>query len=128
MPIDNNGNLSYHIPKEIEAKIPDYFYIAMAGELCSVFGYWIFEKVIDPDDPKDEGYYDLDSSTAGWYEVFKATCKKLGMDWLLEYYRTLEWYDSDIFDGIIENRIITNFIVAKDHHANSYYQYLCNKN
>ena len=128
MPIDNEGNLYCHIPEEIENRIPEYFYIAMAGELCSIFGYTVFEKYTDPDDPEDEGYYDLDSSTGGWYEAFKATCNKLNMSWLLDYYKTLEWYDSDMFDGIIENRIITNFIMAKDHHANSYYQYLCNKN
>lgn len=128
MSINNNDSLSYRIPKEIEAKIPDYFYIAMAGELCSVFGYWLFDKIVDPDDPKDEGHYNLGSSTAGWYEAFKATCDKLNMSWLMDYYKTLECYDSDIFDGIIENRIITNFILTEGHHSNLYYQYLCNKN
>jgi hypothetical protein len=127
MPIDNKGNLHYHIPEEIENRIPEYFYIAMAGELCSIFGWQIFEKQEDSYISEIEPYYDLASSTGGWYEAFKATCKKLDMNWLLEYYRTLAWYDSDMFDGVIENRIITNFI-EKDDNANSYYRYLCIKN
>lgn len=128
MPIDNEGNLHYHIPEEIENRIPEYFYIAMAGELCSIFGWQIFEKYEDPYHPEIEPFYDLGSSTSGWCEAFKATCKKLGMDWLLEYYRTLEWYDSDMFDGIIENCIITNFINIENEDDNPYYHYLCNKN
>ena len=130
--------VEYKIPKEIDSRIPDYFYYAMAGELVSIFGPHILEKVDYPEydddgnqipgDPNvDASYYDLASGTGGWYEAFKMTCKKLDMMWLMDYYKTLEWYDSDIFDGIIENRIIENYI-EKDHindHANCYYKYLC---
>ena len=130
--------VKYKIPKEIDSRIPEYFYYAMAGELVSIFGTWILEKQDYPeyDDDGNEihgdlnvdgSYYDLNSSTGGWNEAFKMTCKKLDMMWLMDYYETLEWYDSDIFDGIIENRIIENYI-EKDHmhdHANCYYKYLC---
>jgi len=130
--------VKYKIPKEIDSQIPDYFYYAMAGELVSIFGAWILEKQDYPeyDDDGNEiagdlnvdgSYYDLNSSTGGWNEAFKMTCKKLDMMWLMDYYETLEWYDSDIFDGIIEDRIIENYI-EKDHmhdHANCYYKYLC---
>ena len=128
----------YQIPQEIDEKIPDYFYIALAGELCSVMGYHIFEK-IDPYMCDEEGnelprlteedcsYYDLDSSTYGWYEAFLATCEKLDLQWLIDYYTPLPWYESDIFDGIIENRVIHNFIEAKVKNGNSYYQYLTKK-
>ena len=37
----------------------------------------------------------------------------------LSYYDTLKWYDRDIFDGIIEDRIATRFI-DKDNHCNEY--------
>ena len=128
----------YVIPKEINDRIPEYFYYAMAGELVSIFGSWILEKQDYPEydddgneisgDPNvDASYYDLDSGTGGWFEAFRMTCKKLDMMWLMNYYKTLKWYDSDIFDGIIEDRIIENYI-EKDHihvHANCYYKYLC---
>ena len=141
MPIINENDsvyVSYEIPKEIDSRIPDHFYYAMAGELVSIFGPHILEKADYPEydddgnqipgDPNvDVSYYDLALSTGGWYEAFKMTCKKLDMMWLMDYYKTLEWYDSDIFDGIIEDRIIENYI-EKDHindHANCYYKYLC---
>ena len=49
------------------------------------------------------------------------------MMWLLEYWNTLEWYDSDIFDGIIEDRIIDKFIESEDSHCNAYYRFLVEK-
>lgn len=141
MPIVKNAesvHVEYTIPKDIKSRIPDYFYFAMAGELVSIFGPHILEKVDYPEydndgneipgDPNiDNSYYDLCSGTSGWYEAFKMTCKKLNMMWLMDYYKTLEWYDSDIFDGIIEDRIIKNYI-EKDHmhdQVNCYYKYLC---
>ena len=123
MPImedDKGVYVEYSIPDDIKSRIPDYFYYAMAGELVSVFGPDVLKYEEEIDD-----YY-LFSSTTGWGLAFKMTCKKLDMDWLWEYWRTLEWYDSDIFDGEIETEIIERFC-KKDHGkdgANCYYDYL----
>lgn len=130
MPIvTNNGDIhiEYTIPEEIDSKIPSYFYIAFAGELCSILGPVIFTKYkMDPDDENNkEYYYDLDCGTCSWYAALKATCNKLDMNWLIDYYGTLEWYDSDIFDGIIEERIVKNFI-EHNNHCNDYYKHLTN--
>ena len=141
MPIVGEGesvHIEYEIPKEIKEKIPDYFYYAMAGELVSVFGPYILQHppagYYDEENDEwvedgEEDYYDLDTSTGGWCEAFYATCKKLDMQWLYDYWRTLAWYDSDIFDGEIEDEIIKRFC-EKDHladHANCYYKYLIEK-
>lgn len=134
--IERNGMVfvEYKIPKEIDEKIPEYFYHAMAGELCSIHGPRIFEKVecFEYDDEGNEtekrneelDYYDLDSGTGGWFEAFRMTCDKLGLAWLLEYWDELEWYDSDIFDGIIEERIVEKVIEAEPSNCNAYYKYL----
>ena len=109
----------YVIPKEIDDRIPEYFYYAMAGELVSIFGSYILEE--------QDGYYDLYSGTGGWNEAFKATCRKLNMMWLDDYTKTLRWDEGDLFDGEIETEIINRFC-KKDHyadHANCYYKYLC---
>lgn len=131
MPIvghDKDVHVEYSIPTEIDLKIPSYFYIALAGELCSILGPQIFNKITDFDEDTEEefSYYDFDSGTSGWYAAFKTTCKKLDLQWLLNYYDTLKWYDRDIFDGIIEDRIVTRFI-DKDNHCNEYYKYLMTK-
>ena len=120
------------IPKEIDDKIPDYFYPAMAGELCSIFGPSIFRK-IPMDDMDDDGnrrvnwekyYYDLHVGTGGWIEALWATCKKLDMEWFSDYWLKLEWYDFDILDDILEDRIVKNFIDNKGQTVTSYYRHL----
>ncbi len=112
-------NEKYSIPKEIKDKIPDYFYIAMAGELVSIFGI----DVLDKYDCYELYAFEYHESTAGWVEAFKATCKKLSMNWLYDYWDKLEWYDSDWFDGEIGVGI-ANIMPMLGNHANSYYLYL----
>lgn len=130
---NNNVHAEYSIPDSIKKNIPDYFYYALAGELASIFGPWILQKQAFPefDDDGNEienySYYDLLSGSGGWVEAFFATCRKLDMMWLIEYWDSLGWYDSDIFDGEIESEIIERFckVDVSQQHANCYYKYLC---
>lgn len=120
MPISTGSFAEYTIPDEIKAKIPPCFPIAFAGELCSIFGPTILAKDKD-------GVYGLSyaSGTAGWVEAFKAACRKLGLTWLLDYYRSLAWYDSDLFDGEMEGKIVSEFIEsAAGQNNNAYYLHL----
>ena len=128
MPIVGNGQdiyIEYHIPAEIKSRIPQYFYSAFAGELFSILGGAIFDK-------DESGFYSLVyiSGTTGWSEALKMTCRKLDMEWLLDYYDSLPWYDSDIFDGEIEDMVISEFVDAgeKPKSAHMYYQFLLEKN
>ena len=124
--MDINESLGYKIPLEIKQKIPKYFYYAMGEELVNIFG----TKVLIPEDVNDEineyTVYGIDfvTSTSGWHEAFKATCKKLDLQWLLDYHKTLEWYDSDLFDDEIAQEIIKYFSSEPKNKANSYYLYL----
>ena len=126
--MDINESLGYKIPKEIKEKIPEYFYYAMGGELVSIFGV----EVLTPEDKNDvineNTVYEIDfvTSTSGWYEAFKATCKKLDLQWLLDYHETLDWYKSDLFDDEIAQEIIKYFSSEPKSRANSYYLYLVN--
>ena len=111
--------LDYKIPNEIKCRIPNYFYIALIGELVSIFG----EKILQP---LDCGEYNLESSTAGWHTAFVMTCKKLDMEWLLEYHKTLPTYvELDMFNGEIEKEVIKVLTNKElEHVANSYYKYV----
>lgn len=132
-------NNEYKIPEEIKSCIPDYFYYAMVGELVSVFGVSILQKLehIEYDaegvrlldhTKEDCSYYDLLASTGGWGIAFYATCRKLNMIWLYNYWKSLVWYESDIFDREIENEIIERFLendcVQRD---NPYCKYISEK-
>ena len=119
MIITYDVTMTYDIPEEIDNQIPDYFYYAMAGELFSIYGPNLFRI--------QEHGYDLDSSTSGWVCAFKATCLKLGLKEVLDYYIHLSWWNSDIFDGIIEDRIIDKVIKNGNYNANTYYKYLFEK-
>lgn len=104
MPIVGNGKdvrIEYEIPEDIKRKIPAHFYITLAEKLRDTFGSAIFEQ-------DEYGTYGLSyvSGTAGWYTALEATCHKLDMRWLLGYYNSLAWYDSDLFDAEIENEIL----------------------
>ena len=126
--MDINEFLEYEIPLEIKQKIPEYFYYAMGGELVSIFGI----KVLIPEDANDEineyTVYGIDfvTPTSGWYEAFKATCKKLDLQWLLDYHKTLDWEKGDLFDDEIAQEIIKYFSLEPKNRANSYYLYLLN--
>ena len=115
----------YRIPEEIKSRIPDYFYFAMTGELFSSFGYYNSIQMFT-DTSEFNGLHNLGATSQGWFVAFMMTCKKLDMLWLLDYYKSLEWYDSDIFDSEIEDEIEARFINGKKNdHANCYYRYLC---
>lgn len=111
--------MEYKIPEEILAKVPEYFWPALAGELVSTFGMTVFEK----HDENEYGLYFL-SSTCGWNAALRMTCKKLEMKWLFDYYDKLEWWQSDKFDGELEDLLIKNYVEAEDLPAATYYAWL----
>lgn len=112
--------LNYEVPKEIKDKIPEYFYYAFGGEYVSIFG--ANALIPDEDGSSMLEYY---SSTTGYYEAFKATCKKLNMMWLLDYWNELPWYHSDIFDGWFADEVMKRF--KERQNANPYYLHLIGK-
>lgn len=113
---------SYDVPKQIVDRIPEYFYYALGGECVSVFG-------INALIPDDDGFYILNycSGEAGWYRAFKATCIKLDMKWLLDYWNILPWYHSDIFDEWMADEVIRRFENFQSASASPYYLYLIEK-
>lgn len=94
----------YEVPQEIINKIPEHFYYAFGGEYVSISG----ANALIPD---EDGFSLLDYcfSTAGYYEALKATCAKLDMMWLLDYWNALPWYHSDIFDGWLSDEVMKRF-------------------
>ena len=46
--VEKNGStfVEYEIPKDVDARIPEYFYMALAGELFSIFGRRLFGEPV----------------------------------------------------------------------------------
>lgn len=135
MPIRENGTIEYNIPKEIKEKIPFMFYQALFGELVSVFGFEFLvphEKLYNRKDiVKDytemvSEFIFASENTSGYNAAFKQTCRKLSMEWLIDYEKTLDWYDSDIFFNEISTEMIRIFCEEKNKTENSYYTFLIN--
>lgn len=97
----------------------------MAGELFSVFGWERAKELFYSQ--KKLPYTNLDSGTEAWSVAFEMTYNKPGMGWLWKYYEDLPWHESDIFDGIIEQRIGERFINNSPDQAADYYAYLENR-
>ena len=122
---DNSERWEYIIPEDIDSRIPDYFYSAMAGELFSVVGWAYSRDIFYPEQCPE--CVDLDAGTEGWSVALEMTCKKLDMEWLWEYHESLPWQESDILDGIIEQRIRQRFMNSSLDRAGDYYAYLENR-
>ena len=132
--MDNTYEPTYKIPQDILDKIPDYFWAAFAGELVAMFGPYIFRK-------DEDGYYDIDfgTGTGGWSVALRATCKRMDMDWLISYYTSLSWDESDLFDDELVGLLIKKFIESYDDiqsnccvscgtdYRNIYYRWLVNQ-
>lgn len=87
-------------------EIPDHFWLAFAGELVGVYGPGIFEKF-------DEGYaIYFHTGTNGWAMALRMACEKVNLVWLWEQWKKFNWWDSDMFDGSLADRIVKNVIEA----------------
>lgn len=98
----------YRIPKALKKKINKNFIRQMMYELHMIFG-------LNLDTPYLEYSALTNSGTGGWYESFANTCRKTNNKELLEYYNSLPWYESDLFDDEVEQLFIKyKFIINGD--------------
>jgi hypothetical protein len=98
--------------------LPDYFYIALFGEMCSIDTSITRETVLSNE---------LNVGGTGlWAEAMNMCCRKLDIKDFMSKYNKLEWYDSDNVDYEIECKMIEVLNKEKDISANSYYRYMVN--
>lgn len=103
---------------KVQDKIPDNFYPCLLGNLVSIMG----EEIGRTDD--NVNTYDYNSGTAGWNLAIILAAKRAGCEWLIDFYKDLNWIDSDYFDSLIEERLAN--LTYEDH--SDYYQWLLSQN
>ena len=81
MPILENGSIEYSIPENIKNLITPEFCKLFMKELHMIWGFSLEDFDYD-----SVGYCE---GTAGWYESFTSTCRKLKQDELYKYYLSL---------------------------------------
>lgn len=98
MPIINDS-FYYSIPQDIVRHIDFEFCETMLKELHLICGV-----ALEDFDYDSVGYIE---GTGGWYEAFVNSCRKLQKDELLVHYISLDWYESDLFDEVLTNMMVS---------------------
>ncbi len=106
----------YKIPEKYEKMITKELLVKIRDNIFATF-----EK-IGMDTTADDGI-DYILTTAGWGNAIKNACLELGKEDFYNYYENLEWMDSDIFDGILEDKMIEEKVIL-DNAINLYKEIL----
>ena len=110
-----NVHVEYTMPFEIKSMIDRDFLISFRNELLRIFEYWDLASF------QDEGI-PMNTSTSGWATAFSRACILHHKDELYKYWMSLEWYDSDIFDGILADMMVEEHVILDwmDKYTNKY--------
>ena len=113
MPIvgeDKDVHIEYTIPDNIKNLITYDFLKEFRNQLFRINGHYSLDTFADFGIP-------MNTSTAGWYAAFGKACLLTNKEELFNYWRTLPWYDSDIFDGELAEMLVDNKLILDDSNA-----------
>ena len=102
----NDVRVEYMIPPHIKQLITDSFLKEFRNQLFRIFEFGL--------DTFAECGIPADTSTSGWFAAFGKACLLTNNEELLNYWRTLPWYDSDIFDGELADMLIDRKFILDD--------------
>lgn len=89
----------YKMPEDIKNLITDDFLKEFRNQLFRIHEHYSIDTFAEFGIP-------MNTSTGGWYAAFGKACLLTNKEVLLDYWRTLPWYDSDIFDGELADMLI----------------------
>lgn len=107
MPIVKDGDgvcIEYTIPENIKNLITYDFLKEFRNQLFRIHEHYSLDTFADC------GILE-NTSTYGWYAAFGKACLLVNKEELLDYWRTLPWYDSDIFDGEIADMLVEKKLI-----------------
>ena len=102
MPIVGSGDgihIEYTMPENIKSLITDDFLKEFRNQLFRIHEHYSLDTFADEGIP-------MNTSTAGWYAALGKACLVTNNLELFDYWRSLEWYDSDIFDGELADMLV----------------------
>lgn len=110
MPIvEENGSvyISYTMPEPIKRLVTAEFLKEFRNQLFRMHNYYSLDSFADEGIP-------MNTSTSGWFAAFGKACLLTNNEQLLDYWRTLPWYDSDIFDGELAEMLVERGFILDD--------------
>lgn len=90
---------NYTMPENIKKLITDDFLKEFRNQLFRIHEYYSLDVFAEEGIP-------INTSTSGWYAAFGKACLLTHKEELFNYWRTLPWYESDIFDGELADMLI----------------------
>ena len=110
MPIIEEGNdvhVEYSIPEDIKKLITDDFLKEFRNQLFRIHEHYSLEVFAEEGIP-------VNTSTSGWFAAFGKACLLTHKETVLDYWRTLPWYDSDIFNSELAEMLIDRHFILGD--------------
>lgn len=99
--------IEYTMPEDIKNLITDDFLKEFRNQLFRIHEYYSLETFAEEGIP-------INTSTSGWFAAFGKACLLTNKEVLIDYWRTLPWYDSDIFDGELAEMLIERGFILGD--------------
>lgn len=99
--------MKYKIPEHIMTLITYDFLKEFRNQLFRIHEHYSLDTFADFGIPSN-------TSTGGWYAAFGKACLLTHKEELFDYWRSLAWYDSDIFDGELADMLVQNKLILED--------------
>lgn len=99
--------VEYTIPQKYKNMIDKVFLTEFRNQLFRMHEHYYLDSFADEGIP-------MNTSTSGWFVAFGKTCLLYHKEELLDYWRTLSWYDSDIFDGELADMLVKSKLILDD--------------
>lgn len=103
----NNVHVEYTMPEHIKSLITDDFLKEFRNQLFRIHDHYSLDLYADYGIP-------MNTSTAGWFAAFGKACLMTHEEEILDYWRTLPCYDSDIFDGELADMLVERKFILDD--------------
>lgn len=110
MPIVKDGDgvcIEYTIPQDIKNLITDDFLKEFRNQLFRIHEHYSLDTFADFGIP-------LNTSTSGWFAALGKACLLTNKEAIFDYWRTLPWYDSDVFDGELADMLVERGFILGD--------------
>ena len=99
--------MKYKIPEHIMTLITYDFLKEFRNQLFRIHEHYSLDTFADFGIPTN-------TSTGGWYAAFGKACLLTHKEELFDYWRSLAWYDSDIFDEELAEMMVEKKLILDD--------------
>lgn len=102
-----NLRIEYQMPEDIKCFITDDFLREFRNQLFRLHEHYSLDLFAEYGIPAN-------TSTNGWETAFGKACLMTHNEELYDYWRSLPWYDSDIFDGELADMLVDRHFILGD--------------